>query len=89
MKKRTPISRIMTTNLVTIPVTEKLENAEKLFKENHIRHIPVVKDKEILGMLSYSDILKISFQNIPFEDEGQTYMNLPIHIGVLFWFYVI
>ncbi|QTE21902.1 CBS domain-containing protein [Polaribacter cellanae] len=68
MKKRTPISEIMTRELVTISSTDSLEKAEKLFKEKKIRHIPVVRNKEIIGMLSYTDILRISFADIT-EDE--------------------
>jgi CBS domain-containing membrane protein len=68
MKKRTPISKIMTTNVVTLNIADSLETAEKLFKEYKIRHIPVVKNKEVIGMLSYSDLLRISYSDVS-EDE--------------------
>ena len=69
MKKRTPISSIMTTKVITLHISDTLEKAEKLFKKNKIRHIPVVRNKEILGMLSYTDILRISFADIS-DDEN-------------------
>ncbi|QTD38676.1 CBS domain-containing protein [Polaribacter batillariae] len=68
MKKRTPVSEIMSKKLVTLSSSDSLEKAEKLFKEKKIRHIPVVRNKEIIGMLSYTDILRISFADIT-EDE--------------------
>lgn len=75
MKKRTPISEIMTRNLVTLNVTDSLETAEKLFKEHSIRHIPVVNNKEILGMLSYSDILRISYADVSDDEKNvETFM---------------
>lgn len=70
MKKRTPISDIMSTNLVTLNIKDTLEKAEQLFKENKIRHIPIVKNREILGMLSYSDILRISFADVTDDEEN-------------------
>ena len=70
MKKRTPISAIMTKNVITLNNTDDLMQAEKLFKENNIRHIPVVSGKEIKGMLSYTDLLRISFADAIDEDES-------------------
>ncbi|WP_439131096.1 CBS domain-containing protein [Polaribacter sp.] len=70
MKKRTPISEIMSTNLITLGVFDTLETAEKLFKQHKIRHIPVVSDSKIVGMLSYSDLLRISFADVTNNEEN-------------------
>lgn len=70
MKKGTQISEIMTTDVVTLNRRDSLEYAEQLFKANRIRHIPVVEGKELLGMLSYTDLLRISFADSIDEDEG-------------------
>lgn len=59
----------MTSDVITLQVSDTLEKAEKLFKKNKIRHIPVVHNKSILGMLSYTDILRISFADIS-DDEN-------------------
>lgn len=69
MKRREPISAIMTTNVVTLNLTDSLETAERLFKKHKIRHIPVVNGATIKGMLSYTDLLRISFVD-GLEDEG-------------------
>ena len=69
MKKRTPISAIMTSNVITLNYNDNLTTAEKLFKSNHIRHIPVVSDNRVVGMLSYTDLLRISFADAVDEDE--------------------
>ncbi len=61
MKQRVPVSTIMTTNVVKLNITDDLTKAESLFKKHHIRHIPVVNGNKILGMLSYTDLLRISF----------------------------
>lgn len=69
MKKREPISSIMTKNVITLNRKDDLETAERLFKSKKIRHIPVVSGKTIIGMLSYTDLLRISFADSIGEDE--------------------
>jgi CBS domain-containing protein len=71
MKKRSPISTIMTKDVITLNNNDNLETAELLFKKNNIRHIPVVSGKEIIGMLSYTDLLRISFADAIDEDEQE------------------
>jgi CBS domain-containing membrane protein len=69
MKKRSPISEIMTAHVITLNKSDDLETAEKLFKSWKIRHIPVVNGKQIIGMLSYTDLLRISFADAVDENE--------------------
>lgn len=71
MKKRVPISAIMTKNVVTLSTQDDLVTAEELFKKNRIRHIPVTSGKEVLGMLSYTDLMRISFADAIDEHEQQ------------------
>ena len=69
MKKNVPVSTIMTSNVIKLNVTDDLTKAESLFKKHHIRHIPVVSGNHIVGMLSYTDLLRISFVDAVFDDE--------------------
>ncbi|WP_420602362.1 CBS domain-containing protein [Flagellimonas sp.] len=69
MKKRVPVSEIMTSELVTLTTTDDLVTAEELFKKNKIRHIPVVSGDSVIGMLSYTDLLRISFADAVDETE--------------------
>ncbi|WP_445719448.1 CBS domain-containing protein [Flavobacterium sp.] len=68
MKKSVPVSSIMTKNVVKLNLSDDLTKAEILFKKHHIRHIPVVNGNVIIGMLSYTDLLRISFADA-MEDE--------------------
>lgn len=68
MKKDAPVSAIMTRNIVKLKLTDALSTAESLFKKNHIRHLPVVEQEHIVGMLSYTDLLRISFADAVDED---------------------
>ena len=69
MLRKAPVTTIMTQNVVTLKKKDSLETAEKLFKKHHIRHIPVVSGSTIIGMLSYTDLLRISFADSAFDDD--------------------
>lgn len=77
MKRGTPISKIMTKHVITLNTTDSLENAERLFKQHHIRHIPVVTGKSIKGMLSLTDLLRISFADA--VDENEDYVDTIVY----------
>ena len=64
MIRKAPISMIMTSPVVTLKKNDNLEKAEKLFKKHHIRHIPVVTEDVVVGMLSYTDLLRLSFADV-------------------------
>ena len=69
MKQKVPISTIMTKDVVKLNLSDNLTKAEALFKKHHIRHIPVVNGNKIIGMLSYTDLLRISFADAVDDDE--------------------
>ena len=69
MKKNVSVSTIMTSNVVKLNLSDSLTKAESLFKKHNIRHIPVVNGDAIVGMLSYTDLLRISFVDAAFDDE--------------------
>ncbi len=69
MKQKVPVSSIMTQNVVKLNLNDDLTKAESLFKKNKIRHIPVVNGNRIIGMLSYTDLLRISFVDAVDDDE--------------------
>lgn len=63
MKKREPVSHIMTPNIKTVNKTNSLHEVKAIIDNESIRHVPVVNGKEVVGMLSKTDLQKISFVN--------------------------
>lgn len=61
MKKNEPISSIMTEEVVTLSLEDSLYSAEKRMKTNHIRHMPVIDKGKLIGLISLSDLQRISF----------------------------
>ena len=70
MKKREPISKIMTKEVITLTLNDSLFDAKNLFKKYHIRHIPVVENEKIVGILSLTDLLRISFVDSYGDNES-------------------
>lgn len=69
MKQHVPVSSIMTQNIIKLNLSDDLTKAESLFKAHKIRHIPVVDGNKIIGMLSYTDLLRISFADAVDDDD--------------------
>ncbi len=65
-----PISTIMTKNIISVDIKDGLDKAEHLFKKHNIRHMPVTSKKKIVGMLSMNDLLRLSFADGAFVEEG-------------------
>ncbi len=68
MKKNVPVSEIMTKNVIKLNLSDELTKAEALFRKHKIRHIPVVSDYKIVGMLSYTDLLRVSYADAVEDD---------------------
>lgn len=71
MKQHVPVSTIMSKNIVKLNLTDDLSKAEALFKDHKIKHIPVMNQSEIIGMLSYADLLRVSYTEEMQEDETE------------------
>jgi CBS domain-containing protein len=67
---RQPVSTIMITNLFTVAPTDKLTAVKDIFDKHMIHHIPVVHYKELSGIVSYTDYLKVLKSK--FDESGQT-----------------
>lgn len=55
--KSTPISDLMTPNVFTITSSMTTKDCLELMSEKHIRHLPVVDDGKVSGILSVGDIV--------------------------------
>lgn len=60
----------MTKDVITVQINESLHRVNDTFKKKSIRHLPVVVDDELVGILSQTDILRISFGNT-FGDQNE------------------
>ncbi len=61
MKRNEPLSTVMSTELTTVNVTHKLSEVRKLQAEKGIHHVPVVSGTKLVGMISATDMIRVSF----------------------------
>jgi CBS domain-containing protein len=59
----TPVSEIMTENPFTVQPQDSIESCMSIMSDKHIRHLPVVSDDEVLGMISIGDVVTAIIQS--------------------------
>ncbi|GAA4808251.1 CBS domain-containing protein [Olivibacter ginsenosidimutans] len=74
--KDTPIYEVMTPDPCTITALESIDYCMELMTEKHFRHLPVVENGLIIGMLSIGDLVKHII-----EDQKQTINQLETYIN--------
>jgi CBS domain-containing protein len=63
--KETLVHEIMESNIFTVKPTDNLETCMGLMSAKRIRHLPVLEDETVIGVISISDVVKaiIELQN--------------------------
>lgn len=62
----TKVKDIMSENVVTVAPNETLDHCMALMTEKSFRHLPVVKDGQLVGVLSMPDLVRIIVQQQQF-----------------------
>jgi CBS domain-containing protein len=66
------VKEIMTTNVVTISLDEKLDLVDEIMSNGDIRHMPVTKGGFVIGLLSQRDLLRAKLSTvIDFSEEDR------------------
>lgn len=69
VKQNEKVSSIMTRSLITANVSDNLRQVTSLMKKHNVRHLPVVSDKKLVGIVSRTDIMRLSFGDM-FDDQS-------------------
>ena len=56
--KEVSVSKIMTANPLTVNLSNSLEECMAIMVHKHIRHLPVLEEKKVIGVISVGDIVK-------------------------------
>jgi len=70
MKKNETIRNILTSDVVTTHVRNKLSDVRRVFATHGFHHLPVVSGKKLIGLISASDILGITVEGIPSDERS-------------------
>ena len=74
--KDTPIGDIMTANLLTITPSESIDQCMEIMSNYKIRHLPVIDNNRVTGMVSIGDVVKFII-----EDQKRTIQQLESYIA--------
>ena len=92
--KKILVKEIMVSQVVTVQVDEPFSRVAELFREHHIRHIPVVeKDGVLAGLITQRDLFRLippkrmSQEEIVYDkDSLQANLLRAIHVGEDFFY---
>lgn len=60
MRHNEPVSHIMSSDLLTVHTAQKVSDVYRLLTEHKIHHVPVVNGDAVVGMISTTDMMKLS-----------------------------
>ena len=70
MKRREPVSHIMTKNVHSVLYSDSLKTVADAFKSADLHHLPVKKGNEVVGIISSSDFNRLTFGKLYDHQEG-------------------
>ncbi|MGE4316339.1 CBS domain-containing protein [Acinetobacter sp.] len=56
--KETRVSEIMTAKVLTVTKSTSVEDCLDLMTDRHLRHLPVVENEKLVGLISIGDLVK-------------------------------
>lgn len=73
--KQTRVAEIMTSNIISATSSHHIDECVNLMKEHHIRHLPVIDDGAVTGMLSLRDLFSAII-----DEQASTIENLEHYV---------
>ena len=61
MPSEMSVADLMTTDVVTLTEDETLAHAQRCMARGRIRHLPVVREGQLVGLITHRDLLAASF----------------------------
>ena len=68
-KKDLTVTKIMSKNLITCNLNTSITELMEIISDNKIRHIPIMEEKKLLGMVSIGDVLNYIIDQ--YKEENQ------------------
>lgn len=59
----TTVSEIMTNKVLTVGLNNTVEDCLQLMTDRHLRHLPVLEDERLVGLISIGDLVKAAMED--------------------------
>jgi CBS domain-containing protein len=69
MRKNQAVSHIMSADPITVHHGEPISKVRKKFQEHGVHHLPVVEGENLVGMISWTDLMRFSYGDAFGEDD--------------------
>jgi len=66
------INRYMDKDVITVSPETTLEECMAIMANKHVRHLPVMDKKEIIGLISYGDVIRALVAKVEEEKKSET-----------------
>ena len=71
-----PVNDLMTKDVVVCTADDRVAGVMALMDNNNIRHVPVVKDNKLIGIVSIRDIIKLRLDEVQADANAmQAYIS--------------
>ena len=71
-----PVEKIMTAVVSTCSKSDTVDSLSLLMTENRVRHVPVLEDGKLIGIVSIGDVVKTRMEELVSEHEQlQSYIT--------------
>jgi CBS domain-containing protein len=64
-----PVSEIMRSGVITVAPTETVSHVMSLMTRHRVRHMPVLRDGSLVGIISIGDIVKHRLDDLELENN--------------------
>ena len=64
-----PVKDFMTENLVVCVPDDDIDTAMACMTNNRFRHLPIVENKKVVGIISIGDVVKAQVHNLKVENH--------------------
>lgn len=61
--QQTTVSEIMTSRVITVGRSHRVDQCLELMTDKHLRHLPVVEDGKFIGLISIGDLVKATMED--------------------------
>lgn len=63
------VKECMTKKIIFVEPEDEMSYVESIMTENHIRHLPILDNNVLVGLISIGDIVKSQLSNTQFENK--------------------
>lgn len=68
--KSTPVSEVMTANVITVNPEASIEDCMQLMSKKRFRHLPVLEGSKVVGLISISDVVSAIIREQEFRIQS-------------------